>query len=127
MLARRLLSLCLPALAALSACTGASGTDEAAATAARADSLYRDLKGAYGVYTDSLRALPDSDTIDRATPMVQRFERRLYNIYRAYPADLDAALSETQNDSLWQAVERYIEARDRHRQTPDTASIINGQ
>lgn len=106
----------------LASCGADKAQQEAAVGAARADSLYHDLHAVYLTYTDSIRALPDSDTVDRCAPMVMRFEQRLYKIYRSYPPDLDAALSPSQNDSLWQLTQAYLKARNQKSKptAPDT-------
>lgn len=82
------------------------------------DELFRDLTQVYISYTDSLGRIvcrADSDSVARAeaVSLIGRFEQQLYRTYRRYPADLDMALNETQNDSLWHLTQRFINVRRR--------------
>lgn len=78
------------------------------------DALYGELLDAYKAYGDSMAMCADTDTSGRVQALVERFERRIKEIYWRYPMDLDSYLSEAQNDTLWRYAGRYIEMRQRH-------------
>lgn len=93
---------------------GCSQDKTVAVDHSQCDALYEELRGMYIAYTDSLEHMSLNDTVNGSKELASRFEKRMHDIYRKYPADLDESLSPTQNDTLWHYAQLYIQARARH-------------
>lgn len=77
------------------------------------DAMYDELRGAYIAYADSMNLVSAGDSTEAGKNLAARFERRMHDIYRKYPADMDVMLSPDQNDTLWYYAQRYMQARSR--------------
>lgn len=117
---KTMIALMALALAAMCSC---GREEEKAVDTAQCDALYGELLVTYRAYADSLRRLPEGDTTGRAEAVEERFERRMRDIYWRYPVNMDAHLSETQNDTLWHYACIYIEARQRRRHPELTDTV----
>lgn len=95
-----------------------SHKEENNANRTQVDALYADLVETYKSYTDSLSKIKNQTSADSISEnpgeaLINRFEQRLINVYRKYPADMDMNLTEAQNDTIWQLTRLYILQRDR--------------
>lgn len=80
---------------------------------APADELYNELLSAYKAYADSLSQCAVSDTSTKAQRLIDNFEKRIWDINKNYPADMDARLTQVQNDSLYKYLDLYLKYKAR--------------
>lgn len=73
-----------------------------------ASEMFKKLKDAGRVYTDSMAAAKDSAAIFR---LDEAYEERLARITDEFPPETDNSLSETQNEILYKLTERYVSTR----------------
>lgn len=78
---------------------------------AQADAMYAELLATYKAYSDSLSWSMDNDTTERAEALCERFEKKVWEINKRYPAETDFNLTPTQNDSLYHYFKVYLEVR----------------
>lgn len=98
--------------------TSCSREKEHEADRNQANALYAELTDTYKNYTDSLSNIKiqtpgDSLAENPGEAIINRFEQRLINVYRKYPADMDMNLTEAQNDTIWQLAQLYFKQRNR--------------
>lgn len=87
------------------------------------NALYAELLETYRRYIDSLSSLRNdtlagSPAVNPGEALINRFEKRLVNVYSKYPADMDMNLTEAQNDTIWQLASLYFLQRDRFLHNP---------
>lgn len=93
------------ALPCLNSCSG--NPTEQSDTALQ-QQITRQLIELYTSYADTMEMYTDSVSIDSISKI---FDHRIAEFYANYSIEVDASLSESQNDSIWKAAQRYIKLR----------------